>query len=127
MKLAKKALLESNILYNKAGLERETAEIKNRLGVLYRRMGDFKTAEAAILKAAEREPDAAELLPLPGAARWRLPDRAGDDQGVMTEPASRSSPVLRYTWWSPLRVTMTCSSSLTRWCQSPRRLSLWMV
>jgi two-component sensor histidine kinase len=42
MQLAKNALLESNILYQKAGLDRETAEIKNRLGILYRRIGDFK-------------------------------------------------------------------------------------
>lgn len=42
IKLAKNALLESDMLFQKAGLERENAEIKNRLGILYRRMGDFK-------------------------------------------------------------------------------------
>ncbi len=42
MQKAKKALLESSNMFKAAGLERETAEIKNRLGVLYRRMGDFK-------------------------------------------------------------------------------------
>lgn len=42
IKLAKNALLESEKLFQQAGLERENAEIKNRLGVLYRRLGDFK-------------------------------------------------------------------------------------
>lgn len=42
IKLAKNALLESDIQFQKAGLERENAEIKNRLGILYRRLGDFK-------------------------------------------------------------------------------------
>ncbi len=44
MKKAKKALLESNAMFISAGMERETAEIKNRLGILYRRMGEFKAS-----------------------------------------------------------------------------------
>ncbi len=44
MQKAKTALLESNEMFKEAGLESETAEIKNRLGVLYRRIGDFKSS-----------------------------------------------------------------------------------
>ncbi len=44
MKKAKQALLASNELYKEAGLERETAEIKNRLGVLYRKIGEYKNS-----------------------------------------------------------------------------------
>ena len=42
MQKAKTALLESNDMFKELGLEKESADVKNRLGVLYNRMGDFK-------------------------------------------------------------------------------------
>ena len=44
MQKAKKSLLESRQMMMDAGMERETAEILNRLGVLYRKFSDFKTS-----------------------------------------------------------------------------------
>lgn len=44
LKSAKKALLRSLELYEQEGLMRDAAEIYNRLGSLYNRMSDFKTA-----------------------------------------------------------------------------------
>ncbi len=44
MQKAKTALLQSRQLMNTIGMERETAEILNRLGILYRKLSDFKTS-----------------------------------------------------------------------------------
>ena len=44
MELAKKSLLEADEMHKEAGLEAERAEIKNRIGILYRRVGDFKNS-----------------------------------------------------------------------------------
>ncbi|GAB2839807.1 tetratricopeptide repeat protein [Ferruginibacter profundus] len=44
MQKAKTALIESRQMMMEAGMERETAEILNRLGTLYRKLSDFKTS-----------------------------------------------------------------------------------
>lgn len=44
MQKAKKALLESRQIMMDAGMEPETTEILNRLGVIYRKFADFKTS-----------------------------------------------------------------------------------
>ena len=44
MQKAKSALIESRQMMVEAGMERETAEIFNRLGTLYRKLSDFKAS-----------------------------------------------------------------------------------
>lgn len=44
MQKAKSALIESRQMMMEAGMERETAEILNRLGILYRKLSDFKAS-----------------------------------------------------------------------------------